>query len=285
MIKYHLFAVTYFLVSIQVFSQNLKSEKSNSPNPSNVLVWSDEFDVDGPIDATKWFHQTQLPPGGSWYNKEVQHYTDRLENSYVKGGVLNIVAKKETFKDQGHTKEYTSARLNSKYAFQYGRVEVRAKLPIGVGTWPAIWMLAKNIKEDGGFWTDTHGTTAWPACGEIDIMEHWGSNQNYVQSAMHTTSSHGNTVNRGGQTIATVSSAFHTYELDWNSERMIFSVDGVPHYTYNPKVKDAKTWPYDSPQYFLLNIAIEPIIPEEFTQSAMEIDFIRVYEATPVNIK
>lgn len=109
------------------------------------LVWSDEFNGTGTIDTNKWFHQTELPSGGSWYNSEVQHYTNREENSFVENGNLHIVAKKETFTDQGYTKQYTSARLNSKYAFTFGKVQVRAKLPSGSGTWPAIWMLGKNI--------------------------------------------------------------------------------------------------------------------------------------------
>ena len=103
------------------------------------LIWNDEFEGNGSIDTSKWHHQTQLPNGNSWFNGEIQHYTDRLDNSYVSNGTLKIVAKKETYTDQGHTKDYTSARLNSKYAFTYGKIEARAKLPEGVGTWPAIW--------------------------------------------------------------------------------------------------------------------------------------------------
>jgi beta-glucanase (GH16 family) len=276
--KYFLFAAIGLSFSLTLFSQisNLKN-KTNS----EVLVWSDEFDIDGAIDATKWFHQTQIPGGGNWYNGEVQHYTDRLANTNVSNGILNLVAKKETFSDQGYTKQYTSARLNSKYAFTYGKIKVRAKLPTGIGTWPAIWMLGKNITESGGYWANDFGTTPWPACGEIDIMEHWGSNQNFVQSAMHTPSSFGGTVNHGGQNIPTASTEFHIYELDWNADRMIFSVDGNVHYTYNPEIKDANTWPYNAEQYFLLNIAIQPSIDGSFTQDAMEIDYVRVYEATP----
>jgi len=115
----------------------------------NKLVWSDEFDGSGAVDDTKWFHQTQLPSGGSWFNGEVQHYTNRLENTYLDDGKLHLVAKREQFTDQGHTKSFTSARLNSKYAFQYGRVEVRAKLPTGVVTRPAISMLGQNNEESG----------------------------------------------------------------------------------------------------------------------------------------
>ena len=258
------------------------------------LVWSDEFDddgttyisgVDNPIDDSKWFHQTKLPNGWGWYNNELQHYTNRIENSYVSDGTLKIVAKKEVFSDQGHTKDYTSARLNSKFAFTYGVVEIRAKLPTGSGTWPAIWTLGKNINENGAYWQQQgHGSVSWPACGEIDIMEHWGSNQNFIQSAMHTPSSHGGTVNKGGRTISTVSSQFHVYKLEWTAEKMIFSVDDIEHYTYNPTVKNDDTWPFDSDQYILLNIAIESVIESGFTSSAMEIDYIRVYQEQPLSI-
>jgi len=244
------------------------------------LVWSDEFNTAGvgAINAANWFQQTQLAAGISWYNGEVQHYTNRQDNSYVSNGTLKIVAKKETFTDQGQTKQYTSARLNSKFSFTYGRVEVRAKLPIGAGTWPAIWMLGKNVIEPGSYWTSTSGTVNWPACGEVDIMEHWGNNQNYVQSAMHTPSSYGGTVNLGGQTVSTVSTDFHIYALEWTSEKMVFSVDGITHYTYNPAVKDASTWPFNAPQYLLLNVAMQPYIDPNFTQSAMEVDYVRVYQ-------
>jgi beta-glucanase (GH16 family) len=253
----------------------------------DVLVWSDEFETNGAINSEKWFHQTQIPSGGSWYNGEVQHYTDRVENSFVENGILHIVAKKETFTDQGVTKNYTSARLNSKFAFTYGRVEVKAKLPSGVGTWPAIWMLGKNITEAGSYWqTKGFGTTSWPACGEIDIMEHWGDNQNFVQSAMHTPSSSGSTVNHGGQTISTVSTDFHVYALEWYEDRMVFSVDDVVHYVYQPSDQNEDTWPFNKDQFLLLNIAVQASIPASFTQSSMEIDYVRVYQkSTGVSTK
>ena len=249
------------------------------------LVWSDEFDVDGPIDSEKWFHQTKLPQGGSWYNGEIQHYTDRTDNSYVEDGVLKIVAKKESFTDQGYTKQYTSARLNSKFAFTYGKVEIRAKLPTGIGTWPAIWMLGKNISEEGAYWfNEGFGTTPWPACGEIDIMEHWGKDQNNVTSATHTPSSFGNTINKGARYIETASTAFHTYTLEWTPEKLVFSIDDIVHLTYKPNNKNADTWPFDEEQYMLLNIAIEPQIESSFDSSTMEIDYIRIYEEGPAPV-
>ena len=239
------------------------------------------IDVDGePVDSTKWFHQTLLPNGDSWWNNEIQHYTNRVENSYVSNGTLKIVARKETFIDQGVTKQYTSARLNSKFAFKYGVVEFRAKMPVGGGTWPAVWMLGKSSSGRGTYWeTEGFGTTGWPAVGEIDILEHWGDNQNWAQSAMHTTSSYGNTQNKGSRYISDISSEFHTYSMDWNADRIIFEIDGTEHYRYNPSDKNADTWPYDSEFFFLLNVAIEPSIVGGFTESAMEVDYIRVYQS------
>ena len=250
----------------------------NCPETFANLVWSDEFNGNGVVNSNNWYHQTQFINGNSWSNGELQHYTNRQINSFENNGSLNIVAKKEAYNDQGETKQFTSARLNSKFSFKYGRVEVRAKLPSGAGTWPAIWMLGKNIIEPGGFWSATHGTAPWPACGEIDIMEHWGTNQNFVQSAMHTPSSHGGTVNLGGQTVPTASTQFHIYELEWTAEKMIFSVDGIPHYTYNPAVKNASTWPFDAEQYILLNLAIQSSINPDFTDCKFEVDYVRVYQ-------
>lgn len=233
-----------------------------------------------PLDSAKWHHQTVIPNGWSWFNGEQQHYTNRIENTYVSDGTLKIVALKEQFTDQGVTKQYTSARLNSKFAFTYGRVEVRAKMPTGHGTWPAIWMLGKNITERGAYWeTQGFGTTPWPNCGEIDIMEHWGHNQNWVQSAIHNPSSFGGTINHGGQYIGTASTDFHVYSMEWSAQRMIFSVNGQEHYRYDPVIKDASTWPFDADQFLLLNVAIESSIDPNFVESAMEVDYVRVYNA------
>ena len=254
---------------------------TNEPADEALSISNTDIEVDGvPIDSTKWFHQTQLPNGYSWFNGEIQHYTDRVSNAYVSDGTLKIVARKEVYNDQGVTKEYTSARLNSKFAFKYGVAEFRAKMPIGSGTWPAIWMLGKNISETGTYWANQgFGNTSWPAVGEIDILEHWGRNQGYAQSALHTTSSHGATQNHGGRYISDISSEFHTYTMDWNADRIIFKIDGIEHYRYNPSEKNANTWPFDSEFFFLLNIAIEPTIQPSFTESAMEIDYVRVYQS------
>ncbi|MBT3871421.1 MAG: family 16 glycosylhydrolase [Flavobacteriaceae bacterium] len=251
----------------------------------DTLIWSDEFDGEGAIDSSKWHHQTLLPNGSSWYNNEIQHYTDRIDNSNISNGVLNIVGKKEVYNSQGVTKQYTSARLNSKFAFQYGKIEIRAKLPSGIGTWPAIWTLGKNINENGAYWYNQgYGTTSWPACGEIDIMEHWGYNQNYIQSATHTPSSYGGTLNIGGQVIPTASSEFHIYTLLWYPDRLIFSVDGNIHYIYKPIELNNDTWPFNEEQYLLLNFAILPDIDPNFVVDALEVEYVRVYQSAPLSI-
>lgn len=254
---------------------------SGTISTCNNLVWSDEFDGNGAVNSLNWFHQTQLPNGISWYNNELQHYTNSTINSYRSNGFLNIVAKREVFSNQGQTKQFTSARLNSKFAFKYGRVEVRAKLPTGDGTWPAIWMLGRNIIEPGGFWTGTYGTINWPACGEIDIMEHWGTNQNVISSAVHHPINGNLSIGEyisNAQYKPDVSNEFNIYAVEWNEQSITFSVNGINHLSYNPTIKNQYTWPFDAEQYLLLNIAIEPSVTQNFIQSTMEIDYVRVYQ-------
>jgi beta-glucanase (GH16 family) len=255
----------------------------------NNLVWSDEFNNDGAVNSNNWFHQTQLPAGGNWFNGESQHYTNQPTNSYVNAGFLNIVGKKETYTNQNVTKEYTSARLNSKFAFLYGRIDVRAKIPVSQGTWPAIWTLGKNIDEDGAYFDSQFGTTNWPACGEIDLMEYGitpSQPVNYIQSALHTPSSFGNTTNIGGAIANNLGTDFHVYSMNWSPYQISFLLDGVVFYTYNPAVKTPSNWPFTSEQYILLNIAmggVAGIIPANFTQAKMEIDYVRVYQNIDVD--
>ena len=234
-----------------------------------------------PIDSSKWFHQTQLPNGWGWYNSEQQHYTDELDNSYTSNGTLKIVAKRENYSDQGHTKPFTSARLNSKFAFKYGKVEFRAKMPTnnGAGSWPAVWMLNRTVTEPGNYWgTQGFASTSWPASGEIDLLEHYSKNHGYASSAMHTTSSNGGTVNTNGRWISNISQ-YHTYSMDWNADRIIFKIDGIEHYRYDPFTKNANTWPFDDHFYLILNVAVEreEITSDSFNSGTMEVDYIRVY--------
>lgn len=239
-----------------------------TPITFSTLIFYDEFDTDGSPDASKWVYDIGNGDWG-WGNNEVQYYTNRTDNVTIEDGMLKIIAKKENY--SGY--EYTSTRMKTqgKFGFTYGRVEIKAKLPSGGGTWPALWMLGTNIT-----------TIGWPACGEVDIMEHVGNNQGTVQSAMHTPSSFGGTINHGSQYLPDVSTAFHVYSVEWNNEEMIFAVDDVEHYRYNPAIKNSETWPFDSDQFIILNVAMGGTfggtIDTGFNQSTMEIDYIRVYQ-------
>jgi len=282
---------TYLIDNIDDGSE----DTGGNPNQIDIeytnLVWEDNFDIPGPVNALNWHHQTQvLFPGVGWANNEAQHYTDRIHNSFVDdSGFLNIVAIKEFFTDQGLTKAYTSARLNSKFAFTYGRVDVRAKIPIDSGTWPAIWMLGKNINENGGFWQPSFGSTGWPECGEIDIMEHGifnSQNINYIGSALHTPCCFGGEPNNGGVIVPNLGDEFHVYSVNWSPNQITFLLDGEGFYTYRPAIKNADTWPFFEDQYLLLNIAMEgfagPTDPS-FSEASMLIDYVRVYQDGTVN--
>lgn len=275
---------TYLINNIKQGSLN--SDNNNTDTNEVVydnLVWSDEFDGTS-LDKNKWHQQTIGILNGGWANGEFQHYTDSEENAFVSEGNLHIVAKKETLFQNDVSRDYTSARLNSKFAFTYGRVDVRAKLPKGNGTWPAIWTLGKNINEVGSYWeTKGFGTTSWPACGEIDIMEHGLHATNIVSSALHTPSSFGGTVNTATKPLENVSENFHIYSVNWSPTKITFLVDNVAYYTYNPIDKNSATWPFDLEQFLILNVAIGGFsgTPDaNFTQSSMLVDYVRIYQNT-----
>ncbi len=237
------------------------------------LVWSDEFDQDGPVDETRWSHQVG---GGGWGNAELQFYTDRrLENTRVEGGHLIIEAIHEPF--SGH--EYTSARLRSlgKGDWLYGRVEVRAMLPKGLGTWPAIWMLASD---------SDHGNRGWPDTGEIDIMEAVGHDAGKTHSAVHTNALNHLMGNNPSATAAVPTSAdeFHVYALEWTPMRITTFVDGEPNLVFNRDNADWQRWPFDKPFHILLNLAVggtwggaQGVDPNDFPAQFV-IDHVRVYE-------
>lgn len=260
----------------------------------DVLVWSDEFDIPGVVNDINWHHQTQvIVPGVGWANGEIQHYTDSEDNSFVdNSGFLNIKAKKEEppFVDQGLSKDYTSARLNSKFAFTYGRVDVRAKIPIDQGTWPAIWMLGKNINEDGGFWDASFGTVSWPECGEIDIMEHGifpGEDINYINSALHSLCCNGGNPNQGGIIASDLENEYHVYSVNWSPDQITFLLDGVGFYTYNPAIKNISTWPFFEDQYIILNVAMGGLagpVASDFDESSMLVDYVRVFQNNTMSI-
>jgi beta-glucanase (GH16 family) len=270
-----------------------------------ALVWSDEFENDGSVylsgqtnvvDPAKWHHQTYPVNGGQgWHNNEEQHYTDRLDNSYVSDGTLKIKAIKETYSDPqtGSLQNYTSARLNSKYAFTYGKVEVRAKLPSELGTWPAIWTLGQNIWEQGAYWqTQGYGTTGWPTCGEIDIMEqdsdksktsgafHYGPNFDSRQFTTDHTS------------VSDTESIWHVYSMIWSEEGISLMVDGVEFHNTSD-IDYRGVGPVDmsffqANHFILLNVAMGGMlggsIDPNFSSAIMEIDYVRVYQPQSLSI-
>jgi len=241
---------------------------NNEPEIDYELIWEDDFLFNGPPSSSRWGYDIGTGNNG-WGNGESQYYTDRPDNVFVENGILNIIAKRENFSGS----QFTSARMKTqdKFEFTYGKVEIKAKLPNGRGTWPALWMLGANFPEVG-----------WPSCGEIDIMEHVGNDQNKVLCAIHTPSSFGNTFNKGSITVPGVSSEFHIYEMEWTEDFVKFSVDGSTYYTYQPDVQNDETWPFDSDQFLIFNIAMGGSLGGDieagFTESRMEVDYVKVYQ-------
>jgi beta-glucanase (GH16 family) len=236
-----------------------------------ALVWSDEFDIDGLPDPARWDYDTDRNRLG-WYNNELQYYArDRLENARVSGGRLIITARREslsTLPDWGG-QGYSSARLvtRGKASWTYGFMVVRAKLPCGAGTWPAIWTLG------------TRGT--WPDDGEIDIMEQVGSNPTRVFGTLHTLQSGG--VGTGGETrVADACTAFHDYQLSWAPGRIEIGIDGQVYYQATNPGTGYAAWPFDYPQYLLLNIAIGGVLGGAVNNAifpvTMEVEYVRVYQ-------
>jgi beta-glucanase (GH16 family) len=241
-----------------------------------VLIWSDEFEIDGPPDPGKW----QYDVGGhGWGNEELQYYTEaRPANARVEGGVLVIEAHKETWmnlRDFVGTNDYTSARLVSKGHgdWQHGRVEVRAKLPAGRGTWPAIWMLATG-----------NPVVGWPYSGEIDHMEHVGYDMGTVHGSFHHSQRFGQNALSASIAVESVDTTFHVYALEWDPDEMRISVDGTVYSTYANLGQGVETWPYVLPFYLILNVAVgghwgglQGVDPDIWPQR-MEVDYVRVYD-------
>ena len=240
--------------------------------PGYQLVWSDEFTTGGLPDATRWDYDTARNAQG-WYNNERQYYArSRFANSGVADGKLVITARREDLSSASDWggQRYTSARLvtRGKASWTYGFFEVRAKLPCGVGTWPAIWMLGTGGR--------------WPEDGEIDIMEQVGSNPSRVFGTVHTQAGFGGNSRGGATEVADACSAFRNYQMTWTTSDIRFAVDGVEYFRYpNPRTGRA-AWPFDAPQYLLLNIAIGGdlggAVDERIFPVTLEIDHVRVYQ-------
>lgn len=267
----------YHIDNIKGFVSSPGSQQNSGIAHYGKLVWADEFESPGKPNSENWHHQVIAPNNGSWFNGEIQHYTDKIDNSYVSDGSLKIVLKKERYTFENSTKDYTSARLNSKFAFTYGRIDVRAKIPAGNGVWPAIWTLGTNVGETGNYWGKNANTVGWPKCGEIDIMESWGHNPRYVSSAVHTQARFGG-VETGGTYLPDPYNNYHVYSLVWSPEKLMFFVDSSEIYTYQPSTITTDNWPFNKDQYILLNVAVLPQVDANFDSSRMEIDYVRVYQ-------
>lgn len=228
-----------------------------------VLFWSEEFNTDGAPNPAVWGYD--LGNNNGWGNNELEYYTDRPQNVVVQGGVLKITATKEDY--NGYA--YTSARLlsNAKFAFTYGRVEIRAKLPEGAGTWPALWMLGSDV-----------ATNPWPACGEMDIMEQRGSELGKIYGTIHYPG-HSGANGVGAQTVvANTTTDFHIYTLDWSATTISMYVDNNLYFTFN----NTSAVPFNHDFFFILNVAMGGgfggTVDPNFTSSTMEVDYIRVYK-------
>lgn len=242
------------------------------------LVWSDEFDKPGAPDRKKWRYDTSRNKLG-WYNDELQYYAaNRRENVRVENGALVIEARQERLSDKPDFggQDYSSGKLVTEglAAWQYGFVEVRAKLACGKGVWPAIWLLGKD------------GSMGWPGMGEIDVMEHVGWDEGAIHGTVHTKAyNHVAHTQKGATTrVADACTAFHNYQLDWNADRILIGVDGHAYMRFDNDHKgDHDTWPFASPQYLILNVAIggwggqQGIDPKAFP-SRMDVDYVRVWQ-------
>lgn len=247
-----------------------------SENLEYKLIWSDEFDVDGAPNPDYWKYDLG---GGGWGNNELQYYTE--DNVIVEDGMLIIEARLEDYENRN----YTSTRLVSQNegSFKYGIVEVRAKLPEGTGTWPAVWMLP-TYRVYGG----------WPHSGEIDIMEHVGYEMNKVHGTVHTsTFNHSKGTQKGNSImLEDVVNEFHVYKIEWLPDKIHFFVDEELYYTFENKWLDCPTrreWPFDQEFHLLFNIAIggnwggvqgvdDSIFPQQLI-----IDYVRVYQSDEIN--
>lgn len=267
--------VVAVLILAAIVSCNFEKNKN-----WNEMVWNDEFDYSGLPDSTKWEYDMEGNAWG-WGNDEAQYYTSqRKENAWVENGLLYITARHENY--EGHN--FTSARLVTRNNgdWLYGRVEVRAKLPTGCGTWPAIWMLSTDWEYGG-----------WPESGEIDIMENVGYNPDSVFSAVHTATYNHNigTQKAAGIELADCDEEFHVYAMEWDKDEINTYVDNNHVFAFSNEDTGYKEWPFDKRFHLLLNIAIggtwggaQGVDTTIFPQSLV-VDWVRVYRKTERNEK
>ncbi|WP_343692164.1 glycoside hydrolase family 16 protein [Chitinophaga sp.] len=233
-------------------------------------VWADEFNYTGAPDVSKWGYDLG---GSGWGNNELEYYTNSTDNASVANGVLTITARKETKENRN----YTSARMvtTNKGDWLYGRFEIKAKLPAGKGTWPAIWMLPTD-------WA--YGD--WPKSGEIDIMEHVGYDPGNVHISAHTEAYYFkiNTQKTSTKKVDNVFSEFHTYRLDWTPYALRGYIDDMLVFQFVNEGKGYAVWPFDKRFHLLLNLAVggdwggAQGVDDSIFPVAMEVDYVRVYK-------
>ncbi len=232
-------------------------------------AWQDEFNGTT-LDATSWGFDIG---GGGWGNNELQYYTNRPENVYLTNGNLVIEAKKEEFSGRS----YTSARLltKGKREFTFGRIDIRAKLPVGKGIWPALWMLGKKIDQ-----------TSWPACGEIDIMELVGKDPNKVYGTLHwgtSTATHQSFGTNYLLPTGNFSDKFHVFSLVWEADKMEILMDDISYYKFDKSKIGSSPYPFNEAFFLIFNVAVGgdwPGSPDASTvfPQQMIVDYVRVFK-------
>ncbi len=235
------------------------------------LIWSDEFNYKGLPDDSKWGYDTG---GGGWGNNELQFYTvSDTANVQVGSGTLKITARKQTMENRS----FTSARLvtKNKGDWKYGRIDVRARLPRGRGTWPAIWMLPTEWKYGG-----------WPGSGEIDIMEHVGYMPDSLFGTVHTGKLNHTIGTQVSQSIRLSEpyTTFHVYSIEWDADKIDFILDGYTYLSFKNRGTGSGEWPFDQRFHLILNIAVggnwggKMGVDESIFPASMEVDYVRVFE-------
>jgi beta-glucanase (GH16 family) len=267
--------------------------RERRPSPAEwELVWSDEFESEGRPDPARWSAERWAPHK---VNREAQAYTDHERNLRVEGGSLVI----EAHRDPDGRDGYTSARIHSrgKGDFLYGRVDIRARLPSGQGTWAALWMLPSDpfrytsSCDKGDEWHGNRECDAWPNSGEIDIMEHVGYEMSVVHATVHNRHTHGGGPRQVSGTIEAsgLEERFHVYSLEWSPQRIDIYLDGTIYYTYLNEGNGWKQWPFDHPFHVIMNLAIGGDwgeaggpIDDGIFPTAMEVDYVRVFRSAEV---
>lgn len=237
------------------------------------LVWSDEFDGDT-IDRSNWTFD--LGDGG-WGNGEAQYYTDRPENARVEDGNLVIELRQERY-DTGY---YTSARMKTQglQEFQYGRIEARLKVPAGIGTWPALWMLGADFDSESD--DPAHH---WPNAGEIDIMEYVGREPDLTMGTVHGPGYSGaGGLTKWNRQDHDVHEDFHVFAVEWNADGIAWFYDDEQFFAVTPDDLGGREWVFDHPFFIIVNLALggtlggNVALDLEFPIQYL-VDYIRVYQ-------